>query len=264
MARELQVVGIHGAQLGVDCFKAAAELERHEERRHGREDHQNALDHVRHHDRADAACHAVENYRDAHDDDAHPLRRTRVGREDDARADRLRAHHWNKEDEHQNGEKTAQSRRLIAVGEVVCHREHSVTVSETDELAAHEERRDDHRKRDAGHRDAHAGVAHVVDRPRHAHEGGHGVLGGEVRKTRENRAGGSRHREEVSEVLVLAVAPPADDGKEHKIGKGDGEKWSRRGFNLIRHDHSSSYSWYSGRFRQALHHTKIVKITKSP
>ena len=65
----------------------------HEERRHGREDHQNALDHVRHHDRADAARHAVENYRDAHDDDAHPLRCTCVGREDDARADRLRAHH---------------------------------------------------------------------------------------------------------------------------------------------------------------------------
>ena len=238
MARELQVVRVHGRKLGVDGLEAAAELERDEEGRHGRDHHQHALNDVGHHDRADAARHAVEDDRDTHHDDADPLRSARVGREDHARADRLRAHHGHEEDEHQDGEQAPDGGRLITVGKIVGHREHLVAVAELDEPAADEKRGDDHREGDARHRDAHAGVADVVDRARNAHEGRHRVLRREVRKTREHGASRARHREEVLQISVLAVAPPADKAENDKVADRDDQKGNGGRFNLIRHDAS--------------------------
>ena len=182
VARELQVVRVHGRELGVDGLEAAAELERDEESRHGRDHHQHALNDVGHHDRADAARHAVEDDGDAHHDDADPLRSARVGREDHARTHRLRANHGHEEDEHQDGEQAADGGRLITIGKIVGHREHLVAMAELDEPAADEKRRNDHRKGDARHRDAHACIAYMVDRARHAHEGRHRILRREIGK----------------------------------------------------------------------------------
>ena len=186
----------------------------------------------------DAARHAVEDDRDPHHDDADPLRSARVGREDHARADRLRAHHGHEEDEHQDGEQAPDGGRLITVGKIVGHREHLVAVAELDEPAADEKRGDDHREGDARHRDAHAGVADVVDRARNAHEGRHRVLRREVRKTREHGASRARHREEVLQISVLAVAPPADKAENDKVADRDDQKGNGGRFNLIRHDAS--------------------------
>ena len=274
MAGEAHVVGVHCRELFVDDFQPAAELERYEERDDCSHDHQDALNEVGKHDRADAARHAVEHNGDAHHDDADPFGRARIGREDHAAADRLRAHHRDEEDEHEDGKQTANARGLITVGQVVGHREHVVAVTERDESTADEKRRNEHRKRDARHRDGHPGVADVVNRPGHAHKGRHGVLRGEVGDARENGARLARHREVVGEALVFLGAVPAEAGENETVEDDDAKERyrHRRGINDVIHlllpsvdsGSSSSNSWYSGRFKQLAAQTPIMMIVKSP
>ena len=269
MAGEAHVVEVHGGKLLVDDLKAAAELEGNKEGDDRGDHHQDALDEVGEHDRADAARHAVEHDGDAHHDDADPFGRARVGREDDAAADRLRAHHGNEEDEHQNGEKPSNASRLITIGQIVGHREHVEAVAERDEATTDEERGNKHRKRDARDRDGHPGVAHVVDRARHAHEGRHGILGREVGHARQNGARLARHGEVVGKPLVLLRAVPAEAGQNQAVKNDDDKKRHRHRGRVDDMIHlpassSSSNSWYSGRLRQLAAQTPTMTIVKSP
>ena len=242
VAREAHVVRVHGRELGVDDVETAAQFKRHEEGDHRRHDHEDALDQVGEHDRADAARHAVENHGDAHDGDPDPFGRARVGREDHAAADRLRAHHRDEEDEHEDGEKPADAGRFIAVREVVGHCEHLVAVAERDEPATDEKRGDEHREGDARHRDGHPGVAHVVDRAWHAHEGRHGVLGREVGDARKNGPGLPGHREEVGKRTVFLRTVPAETRQNETVENDDGEKRPRHADRVdgVLHQASSS------------------------
>ena len=141
---------IGGRELLVDEFHAAAELKRGKEGHHGRRDHKTSLNDVRNHDTSNAASNAVGDYRDPHDHDTQPFGSSRIGGEDDPAADGLRTHHWDKENNHDDGQKATHSYGFIAVGKIVRHGKHPIFVAKPNETPANQQCGNEHTEHDAG------------------------------------------------------------------------------------------------------------------
>ena len=100
--RETHIIGVHSGQLFIDHFKAAAQLKGNEKGHHSGDNHQNTLDQVREHHRADAAGHAVQDNGNTHHHDTDPFIAARVGGENHTAANGLSGHHGDKENQHEH------------------------------------------------------------------------------------------------------------------------------------------------------------------